>query len=106
MARIPLEDNFTDVINKTQRGRKITDHQLASQSGLSLAALAALKAGQVDELALRQIARELYLSGDALQAMAQQRWYPEVPTFPHGFMMFNTPFEDMKVNSYLIWDAK
>ena len=29
MARIPLEDNFDDVINKTQRGLKISDADLA-----------------------------------------------------------------------------
>ena len=29
MARLPLEDNFNDVINKTQRGLKISDADLA-----------------------------------------------------------------------------
>jgi hydroxyacylglutathione hydrolase len=106
MARIPLEDNFTDVINKTQRGRKLTDRQLLTKAEISPAALAAVKAGKVDDSALREIARELYLSADALKVMAHQGWYPEVPTFPRGFMMFNTPFEDMRVNSYLVWDAK
>ena len=41
MARIPIEDNFDDVINKTQRGLKITDEQLASRAEVSAEDLAA-----------------------------------------------------------------
>jgi hydroxyacylglutathione hydrolase len=29
-----------------------------------------------------------------------------VPNFQTGFAAFNTPFEDMTVNSYLVWDAR
>jgi glyoxylase-like metal-dependent hydrolase (beta-lactamase superfamily II) len=29
-----------------------------------------------------------------------------VPVFPHGFAIFNAPFEDMTVNSYLVWDSR
>jgi hypothetical protein len=43
MARIPLEDNFNDVINKTQRGMKITDADLASRAEVTLPELAAVK---------------------------------------------------------------
>jgi len=41
MARIPLEDNFTDVIGKAQRGWKITDAELCTRAGVSRADLAA-----------------------------------------------------------------
>ena len=30
MPRIPLEDNFTDIINKAQRGLQFTDDALAA----------------------------------------------------------------------------
>ncbi|MGY8718489.1 MAG: MBL fold metallo-hydrolase, partial [Verrucomicrobiia bacterium] len=55
---------------------------------------------------IRRIARHLRLNPNALEALARKSWYPEVPVFPRGFAAFNTPFEDMTVNSFLIWDPK
>jgi glyoxylase-like metal-dependent hydrolase (beta-lactamase superfamily II) len=106
MARIPLEDNYTDVINKAQRGRKISDKELASAAGVTPADLAAVKDGQASDPVLRRLARHLRLGPNALEALAHKGWYPEQPDFPRGFMMFNTPYEDMRVNSYLVWDGK
>lgn len=105
MARIPLEDNFNDVITKAQRGLKITDAQLAERAEVSLDDLAAIKAGHIIDATLRRIARPLRLSPDALEELAHKRFYPVAPVFPRGFAMFNTPHEDMTVNSYLIWDS-
>lgn len=106
MARIPIEDNFDDVINKAQRGLKITDEQLASRAGVSADDLAAVKGGQPVYAVIRRVARHLRLSPDALEALAHKAWYPEQPRFPRGFAMFNTAFEDMTVNSYLVWDPR
>lgn len=106
MPRIPLEDNFTDVIGKAQRGRQLSDGDLASQSRVSLADIQAVKTGEIREHVLRAIARPLGLGGKALVGLARKQWYPEQPVFPRGFAMFNTPFEDMTVNSYLVWDVK
>lgn len=106
MARIPLEDNFNDVINKAQRGWKISDAELADRAEVSPADLAAVKGGQPLDAVIRSVARPLKLSPDALEALAHKRWYPQLPDFPKGFAMFNTPHEDMTVNSYLIWDAR
>ena len=106
MARIPLEDNFNDVINKTQRGLKITDDDLAQRAEVSPEDLAAVKAGKPLDAVIRRVARHLKLSPDALEALAHKRWYPQLPDFPKGFAMFNTPHEDMTVNSYLVWDAR
>ena len=41
-----------------------------------------------------------------LEASAAKTWYPAQPNFPAGFAAFNTAFEDITVNSYLIWDAR
>jgi len=106
MARIPIEDNFDDVINKTQRGLHITDEQLALRAGVSAEDLAAVKGGTPIFAVIRRVARHLRLGPDALEELARKSWYPEQPNFPRGFAMFNTPFEDMTVNSYLVWDTR
>ncbi len=106
MARIPLEDNFNDVINKTQRGLGISDADLAERAEVTVADLRALKAGEPLDEVLRRVARHLKLSPTALEALAHKRWYPQQPIFPSGFAAFNTVHEDMTVNSYLVWDAR
>lgn len=104
--RIPLEDNFTDVIGKAQRGLHITDETLASRAEVSLEDLQTVKNGTVKTAVIRRIARHLRLSPDALEDLAGKKWYPQQPVFPRGFAMFNTPYEDIAVNSYLIWDPR
>lgn len=106
MARIPIEDNFNDVISKTQRGLKLTDEQLATRAEVTLEELAAVKEGQLLFPVMRRVAPHLRLNADALEVLANKAWYPTVPSFPRGFAMFNTQFEDMTVNSYLIWDTR
>lgn len=106
MARIPLEDNFTDVIGKAQRGLQIADADLAARAGVSAEDLAAVRSGRPIVAVLRRIARHLRLSPDALEGLAANSWYPAQPEFPTGFAAFNTPYEDMTVNSYLIWDSR
>ncbi|MEO5959753.1 MAG: MBL fold metallo-hydrolase [Opitutaceae bacterium] len=106
MPRIPLEDNFNDVINKAQRGLKISDDELAARAEVSAADLAAVKAGRTLDAVIRRVARHLRLSPDALEALAHKRWYPQQPIFPSGFAAFNTPYDDMTVNSYVVWDGR
>jgi len=106
MALIPLEDNFDDVINKVQRGLQVSDEQLAQRAEVSLEDLRAVKNGATKFAVIRRVARHLRLSPNALEAHARQDWYPQIPVFPRGFAMFNTPFNDMAVNAYLVWDPK
>ena len=106
MPRIPLEDSFTDVIGKAQRGMKMSDEDLSKRAEVEVSDLKSLKAGNVSDPVLRRVARHLRLGPNSLEALAHKRWYPEAPVFPHGFSIFNTPFEDMTVNSYLIWDSR
>ena len=106
MPRIPLEDNFTDVIGKVQRGLKINDATLAEKAGIPLSELEAIKGGEVIEPAILAVGPALGLGRNALLAMARREWYPKQHLFKRGFSMFNTQFEDMAVNSYLVWDAK
>ena len=106
MPRIPLEDNFDDVINKAQRGRQISDEDLAARAAVSLEDLAAVKGGKPIDAVIRRVARHLGLNPNALEALAHKRWYPDIPAFPRGFAAFNTTFEDMTDNSYLVWDSR
>jgi glyoxylase-like metal-dependent hydrolase (beta-lactamase superfamily II) len=106
MPRIPLEDYFTDIIGKAQRGLKLTDAALADKAGVTAEELAAVKQGEIRDLPIRKLAKALKLEREALLAIARREWYPEQPLFKRGFAMFNTAFEDMTVNAYLLWDSK
>jgi len=106
MPRIPLEDNFTDVLGKAQRGLHLSDADLIAKAGITAAEFAALKQGEIRDHPLRALARALQLNGAALLSLARKEWYPQQPVFPRGFAMFNTPHEDMTVNSYLVWDTR
>lgn len=104
MPRIPLEDDFTDVIGKAQQGLGLDDRTLAARTGLRPEQLAALRQGEVLESPLQAVARPLRLSFPALLTLARRAWYPEQRLFPRGFAMFNTAYGDMRVNSYLVWN--
>jgi hydroxyacylglutathione hydrolase len=106
MARIPLEDNYNDVIIKAQRGLKVSDDDLAKRAEVSLDDLRSLKSGQFDETVARRVASHLRLNRDALVQLAEKKWYPTQPNFPRGFVAFNTPFDGGSVNNYLIWDER
>lgn len=106
MARIPLEDNYTDILGKAQRGLHITDDQLAARAEITPGDLASLKAGQFNEAVARRVARHLKLHPGALVELAAKKWHPEHPVFRAGFAAFNSPYDDMTVNSYLIWDHR
>lgn len=107
MPRIPLEDNFTDVLGKAQRGLGLTDADLVTKAGITAAEFAALKKGEIRDHPMRAVARALQLNGAALLALARKEWYPQQPVFPRGFAMFNAAYEgELTVNSYLIWDTR
>ncbi len=100
---IPLEDTYADILGKAQRGLALTDEDLSRDSGLSLGKINELKAGTVDLLALNALAPILKLKTDALIELAQNRWNP-APVQLIDLVQFNTPFSDMRVNSYLVAD--
>lgn len=104
--RIPLEDNYTDVIGKAQRGLGMDDAKLAELAEVSAADLAAVKQGRPIPAVIRRVARHLRLSPDALEDLALNRWYPEGVRFRRGFSLFHTQFDGMAVNNYLVWDSR
>jgi hydroxyacylglutathione hydrolase len=102
-APIPLEDLFTDVIGKAQRGLKLTDEALAEAANLTVPDVKEAKGGALNEEHLAKLAKALGLDAAALVAMARSAWLPH-PVELEGLAQFNTPFDDMTVNSYLVWD--
>lgn len=75
--RIPLEDNAGDILGKAQRGLKLPEEKDPAKLGLSAL---------------------------ALQRLADGRWYPKDHGPIEGLACFNTPYEDMTVNSYVVFD--
>jgi hydroxyacylglutathione hydrolase len=102
---ISLEDNFTDIISKAQRGLKISDSALAEKSGASVEQIRRLRDGQCDSDTLGKVASVLQLNPHALSAIARHKWQPNKAGFL-GLGQFNTPYHDMSVNAYLLWDPE
>src|SRR5688572_14367673 len=100
MPKIPLEDNYTDILGKAMRGLKLNDTEVAQQSGVGVPELQTLRAGAFSTAVAAKVAPVLGLNPNALAALAEQRYTPSDVTL-EGLAQFNTPFEDMTVNAYL-----
>lgn len=99
----PLEDTAGDILSKAQRGLKLDDAALSERSGVSVDAIQSLRAGS-DDAALGAVAGALGLSAEALLAIAGGHYVPAAVPVIEGLTAFNSPFDDMTVNSYLVWD--
>ncbi len=103
MLKIPLEDNYTDVLGKAMKGLHLDDLALAQQSGVGIPELQTLRGGEYSSNVASKIAPVLGLNVNALTELAQKHYVPATVTL-EGLAQFNTPFEDMTVNAYLVWD--
>jgi hydroxyacylglutathione hydrolase len=101
---IPLEDQFQDIIGKVQRGLRLGNDELARKAGIDVKMLAELQAGKLHTEALIKVASALHLGSTSLLALAESRYIPAAIEGVEGIRMFNTPFDEMTVNSYVIWD--
>jgi hydroxyacylglutathione hydrolase len=106
MARIPLEDNYVDVLRKAQRGLNVSEDDLSRRAGVPMPELLALLDGKFDEAVARRVAPHLRINRDAIVELANNTWYPTQPSFNTGFLAFQTRCDDTMVNSYLIWDER
>jgi hydroxyacylglutathione hydrolase len=102
---IDLEDNFSDVIGKAQRGLEISDSELAKKSGTNPDSIRKVRDGQFDEATVRAIAPVLNLDANALVDLAQSKWKPEPIKDFDGLAQFTTDYSGMLVNAYLVWDG-
>jgi len=104
---IPLEDTAADVVGKAQRGLGLDDAILAEKTGIAPAELDAVKQVKgVSPVLVEKLAKELELGPRALTALAEGKYAPKATPPSPGFFHANTPFEDMTVNSYLVWDPE
>jgi hydroxyacylglutathione hydrolase len=101
---IPLEDNFSDIIDKAQRGLRLSDTELAEKARVSSQKIRELRQGEFDELALLRLAGALGLSGRALCDLATEGWRPPEIDEIDGLAQFSTQYHSMAVNAYLVWD--
>lgn len=99
ISQLPLEDEAVDVIQKAQRGLKLSDADLRDRAGITAHELSALSDNTLEKLAF-----VLNLHAPSLIAMAHKKWQPKLLPTINGFAMFTTAFSDMTVNAYLIWD--
>jgi len=103
---IPLEDNFSDVIGKAQRGLRLSDTELAERARVSSQKIRQLREGSFDELAVVRIAPVLGLAARQLCDLAQGQWQPTKRGTIDGLAEFTSNYHDMTVNAYLVWDPK
>jgi glyoxylase-like metal-dependent hydrolase (beta-lactamase superfamily II)/DNA-binding XRE family transcriptional regulator len=101
---ISLEDNAADIIGKAQRGVGISDSELAEKAGVSAQTIRNLRDGDFDEPSLVRIAPILGLDGRTLCEIAQGEWHPNKIESFDGLAQFNTDYQGMAVNAYLVWD--
>jgi len=103
-SQIPIEDFFEDIIAKSMRGRHISEGELARKTGVDLDILKRLCRGEFcDEPALLRVAEALDLDPQALTMSASKVWRPR-PVELEGLRVFNTPYRDMRVNAFLVYD--
>ena len=102
--RIPLEDTFADILGKAQRGLCLSDTALSSKTGVDVETIQRLRAGDFDAAAAGLVAPALGLSATALVALGEKAWEPHPIGSFNRLAQFNSPFDDITVNSYLVWD--
>jgi len=101
-----LEDTHADILHKARRGLGLTREEAESAAGLPPGSFALADCENPDLQVLRRLAAVLNLSPAPLEAIARQMYKPSAGQLPKNFLMFTTPYGDMTVNSYLVWDGQ
>lgn len=104
---IPLEDTVTDIVGKAQRGLGLSDMDLADRIRIEIGEVEAVK--QVRHVAfaeVQKLAQALELGPRSLVALAEGKYAPAVTLPKTGFFQANTPYGEMFVNAYLVWDVE
>ena len=104
--KLSLEDAVEDILGKARKGLRLTVEDLAERADLTPDAVQRLMKGEYEAESLSRLAFALHLHGPSLQKLAEGSWYPQPVPELDGFAMFTTPYGDMTVNAYLVWDPK
>jgi glyoxylase-like metal-dependent hydrolase (beta-lactamase superfamily II) len=101
--QVPIEDFYEDVIAKSARGLGYSTSKLSDKSGVDKDSIRDALRGNFVEEEARKLAPVLNLDPDALVLLGQGTWRP-VEVELSGLAVFNTPFADMTVNAFVLWD--
>lgn len=101
---IPLEDTYADVLGKACRGLGLSLSEAARRAGLPETPAQTTLDGTFDEVMVKALAGVLGLHPDRLAALGKGTYHPQ-EVHLEGLKQYNTPFHDMTVNSFLLWDA-
>jgi glyoxylase-like metal-dependent hydrolase (beta-lactamase superfamily II) len=102
--KIPLEDTYADILSKARRGLGLDLDTLSAKAGVPSALANQILSGSFDEPGVRALAAVLNLHPDRVAAIGRTDYRPAEIPLMDGLSQFNTPFEDMTVNAYLLWD--
>lgn len=104
--KLPVEDDFNDIIGKAQKGQEINTEDLADSSGIAEGVIRHLRRGELYEAELEKLGSALGLNVPALMKIARNEWYPKQPDAIDGFAIVPSPFYDLHVNAFLVWDPE
>ena len=102
---IGLEDFHEDILAKAMRGLSIGKGDLAERASVDKSRIESVLEGDVDEEAIRLMAKELELDEAKLLVTANKSWRP-APRNQDGLKQFNLPFGGMRVNAYVVWSKE
>lgn len=103
--RIPLEDQWTDVLRKAQSGLQLSAEELAARAGITVSEVVRLLGGEPDPGSLEKTASALGLDPGRLMALARGEYHPGEIELPAGMTRFTSECGDLLVHSYLVWDG-
>lgn len=101
---LPVEDEFSDVLSKAQKGQGVSTESLAECAGVSENAIRAARRGEFDETVVAALGKELGLNVPALLTLGRGDWRPCEVSEIEGFAMVCSPFYDWQVNAFAVWD--
>ncbi len=100
---LSLEDTFSDVLGKAVRGVGKPPSMLSAETGLAVEKIQSVLAGNFDADAVRALAAALGLAAERVVTLGEGSYLPAVVGL-EGLRQFSTPFDEIIVNSYLVWD--
>lgn len=101
---LPVEDEFSDVLSKAQKGQGISTEKLAERAGVAENSIRASRRGEFDAAVAEALGNELGLNVPALLKLGRGQWRPEEVAETEGFAMVCSPFYEWKVNAFAVWE--